>query len=106
VFALDIVELPMTAVAGDYDCIRAGGLDLLHLTPAIIDAFLIVSGDQSTATAAAAKLIHAGRIQVGPILHALVQDPAGFIKITVTEYVLGVASVITGVMVGSHAIEL
>ncbi len=95
----------MTAVAGNHDGIRTRGLDLLHFATTIIDAFLIVTGDQGAAAAAAAELIHARGVEVDPILDALIQDPAGFVKIAVPEHFLGATSVITGVMVGGHAVE-
>jgi hypothetical protein len=60
-FALDIVELTVTAVAGNNDCLCACGSYLLDFSSPIKDAFVIITGDQGTASAATTDLIHVGR---------------------------------------------
>jgi len=96
----------MAAVAGYHDGVGTGGLDLFHLTPAVVDAFLIVARHQGATPTATAELIHACRVEIDPIFHALVQDPAGFSKITVPEYFLGAAAVVAGIMIGGHTVKL
>ena len=95
----------MAAVAGHHDGICTASLDLFHLAVTVEDAFLIVARNQGTAATAAAELIHAGRVEVDPALDALIQDPTGLIKIAVSEYFLGAASVIAGIMVGNNSAE-
>jgi len=61
-FALDTVELTVTAVTGNNDCLCTRGSYLLNFSSPIKDAFVIIAGDQGTASATTTDLIHVGRL--------------------------------------------
>jgi hypothetical protein len=100
VFAFDIIQLPMTAMAWDHDHLRTRGLDLFKLFPGIKNTLVIVTGSQGAATPAAADLIHFIGIKINPVIHALIQNPARLFKIAVAEAFLSPSAIIARVMIG------
>ena len=81
------------------------GPDLIHFSSGIINTLFIVAGYQGPAAAATADLIHASGIQIQPVFHTLIQNPARFLKKTISEAPLGFTTVIAGIMIGGRPIE-
>jgi hypothetical protein len=99
------VQLAMTAVAGDYQHPGAGSPDLVHLSPAIKNAFRVVSINQRAASSAAADLVHFRGVKIGPVFDALAEDPARFFEKSVSKPFLGFSAVVTWIVIGCRAFE-
>ncbi len=89
----------MAAVAWHYNHFSAGRLDLAHFFSAVVNPFFIISVNQCAAAAAAADLVAFCGVQINPVREALVHDPAGFIKISVTKSFFCFTTVIAWVMI-------
>jgi hypothetical protein len=98
VLLFDTVKMPVTAVAWNHEHAGAGSFDLVELFSGIKSALVIVAVYQGTAAAAAADLIHAIGVKVHPVLHALIQNPARFLKIAVAKSLLSSAAPIARIM--------
>jgi hypothetical protein len=101
----NVVKLTMTAMAGNNKHFRATGPDLIHLFSGVKNAFFVVACYQRTATAATTDLIHAGWIQIHPVLHALLQNPARLFEKTITEASLSFTAVIAGIVIGCQFLK-
>ena len=105
VFAFDVVELAMTTVAGYHNHLGTYGFYLLNLAATVVNAFVTVTGNQCATTATATNLIHLGGIEINPVFEALIEDPAGFFKVTIAEHFLGPASVVAGIVIGGRFLD-
>ena len=95
----------MTAVAGNNEHICTAGLDLIHLFSGVKNALFVVTGYQCTTAAAATDLIHAGGIEVHPVFHALIQNPARFFKKPMPKAPLSFAAVVAGIVIGCRSLK-
>ena len=98
----DVVELTVAAMTGYHQRLGAGYLNLIHLFPAVKDALLIITGGEGTSTAAAADLVHSGRMELLPALDALGKNPARFFEESVPEPHLRLSPIIARVMIGGR----
>lgn len=99
------VELTVATVAWDNNHFGACRSDLFKFSAPIKDTFFIVPVDQCAATTAAADLVHAIGMQIDPVFHALVENPAWLIKVAVSEPFLRFTPVIAGIMVCDDAFK-
>jgi hypothetical protein len=87
-------------MAWNHDHLCPCGPDLVDFFPGIKDTLLIIPGGQGSSSAAATDLVHSIGIKVNPVFHALIQNPAGFIKKAVAETLLSPSSIIAWIMIG------
>ena len=92
-------------MAGNNKHFCATGPDLIHLFSGVKNAFFVVACDQRTATAATTDLIHAGWIEIHPVMHALLKNPARLFKKTIPEASLSFTAVIAGIVIGCQFLK-
>ncbi len=86
-------------MAGNHNHLCPCGLDLINLFPGIKDTLIIIPGSHGSTAPATANLIHFIGIKIDPVLYALIQNPARFIKKAMAETFLGPSSIIAWIMV-------
>lgn len=87
-------------MAGDHYDLCAGSPDLSRFLASVINTLLVIAGGQGAAASTAAELVLIVWLHIDPILKALIQYPAGFLIVAVTEEFFRFATVITGRVVG------
>jgi len=97
------VNLAMTTVAGNHQHPGTRGPYLIRFSAGIKNSFLVVSGYQGATTTTATDLVHARRIEVGPVIHTLAENPTRFFKISMSKSFLGPSPVIAWVMIGCRS---
>ena len=90
----------MAAVTGDNYHLCIGNPDLVHLSATVVHPLIIKTGGHCAAATAAANLMHPVGIQVDPSFQAAIENPARFLKKTMSEFHLGFAPIITGIVIG------
>jgi len=105
VFFFNVVKLTVTAVAGNHQHPGTGGLDLIDFFAGVKTTFCVVPGDQRTAPAPAADLIHFRRIKVDPVFDTLAEDPTRLIKEPMPKPFLGFSAIIARIMIGGRTFE-
>ena len=105
VFFFYLVELAVATMAGNDKHFSAGSLDLIHFPAGVENTIFVIAGNQRTAAAAATDLVQTVWIKIHPVLQALIQNPARFVKKTVSEAFQGFAAVVAGIVIGGQDIE-
>ena len=95
----------MTAVTGDHQHPGSCSLDLVRFSTGIKYPLFIVTRYQGTAAATAADLVHVRRIEIGPVIHALAEDPAWLLKKSMPKTLLGSSPIIARIMIGCRSLE-
>jgi hypothetical protein len=104
-FFFDAVDLAMTAVTGDHQHTGTGSPDLVRFSPAIKYPFLVISSYQGAPAPATTDLVHVRRIEIGPVIHALAEDPTWLLKKSMPKTLLGSSPIIARIMIGCRSLE-
>jgi len=95
----------VATVAGNHQHFCACGPDLVDFFSGIKNALIVIPGGHGSTAPAAADLIHSVGIKIDPVLQALVQNPARFIKKAVAETLLCPSPIIAWIMIGGELCE-
>ena len=90
-------------MTGDNHHVRTCRPNLVHLSATVVHPLIIITGRHGTAAAAATDLMHPVGIQVNPIFQAVIENPTWFLKKAMSELHLGLAPVVTRIVIGGQA---
>lgn len=102
---LDVIDLTVAAVTGQYKHLSTSQSNLFHLTASMINSLIVIPGGQRAAAAATTDLMQLIRVQIHPIVETLIHDPSGFLEKAMTESFLSTTAVIAWIMVCCFDIE-